>query len=613
MANYGIKVETVLGKFYDVRQDETIKGLYEVRKKENPEEDIMWYFFSSNNATYHSSGNDCVVRDINQSNSGYLKRLKAAFEKAKRQDKKIFWLVLVFGDGIDLAPDGYDWLASIELRVSLDDITASLSMRKYPVGKGKEGYFEPCCVRVDQDKYFNTTFISCKDENGEFTSKYMNEYFTLYDNRPYHDIVWNTNIDNMETYDKQYSLQQLSSILRDMYSNAEDEMKVASFYIFGIKCGKNIIQKEFKALDIIKTAGIDESCAIELQKALNVYKGLEQNLYGISISDENAVKEEKEVWGKRKKGAENILLYGVPGSGKSHEIKTKYCNDEKMMERVVFHPDYTYSDFVGQILPRVEKDKDGNEKLKYVFTPGPFTRMLKKAQEDPSNHYYLVIEELNRGNAPAIFGEIFQLLDRKDEDEFPAEEVGESEYGISNYDVAKEVYGDENHPVRIPSNMNILATMNTADQNVFTLDTAFLRRWSTRQIENNFEKSEHSKDMIDGTKVSWGTFATVINDMIIDSNTDMVSSADKCLGIYFAKKKELDADKFSEKVLKHLWDNAFRMDPTVIFNESCKSLEDVVSKYETSEADKLESVLRTEVYEKMLLKMKQRNIENDEK
>ena len=138
----------------------------------------------------------------------------------------------MFGDGIDLAPDGYDWLASIELRVSLDDITASLSMRKYPVGKGKRGYFEPCCVRVDQDKYFNTTFISCKDENGEFTSKYMNEYFTLYDNRPYHDIVWNTNIDNMETYDKQYSLQQLNSILRDMYSNAEDEMKVAFLYIW---------------------------------------------------------------------------------------------------------------------------------------------------------------------------------------------------------------------------------------------------------------------------------------------------------------------------------------------------------------------------------------------
>ena len=456
--------------------------------------------------------------------------------------------------------------------------------------------------------------IRAADENnGEYHLSVLNNKFYKLPTNTKVDIKKYIKIKDSKVENRNFTISELGNILKEMYSNAENKMQVASIHIFGIKYGKNIIQKAFKSLDIVKAAGINESYSTELQKALNIYRCLEQNSYGIYISDENAIKEEKEVLGERKTGAENILLYGVPGSGKSHEIKTKYCNDEKMMERVVFHPDYTFSDFVGQILPRVEKDKDGNEKLKYVFTPGPFTRMLKKAQEDPSNHYYLVIEELNRGNAPAIFGEIFQLLDRKDEDEFPAEEVGESEYGISNYDVAKEVYGDENHPVRIPSNMNILATMNTADQNVFTLDTAFLRRWSTRQIENNFEKSEHSKDMIDGTKVSWGTFATVINDMIIDSNTDMVSSADKCLGIYFAKKKELDADKFSEKVLKHLWDNAFRMDPTVIFNESCKSLEDVVSKYETSEADKLESVLRTEVYEKMLLKMKQRNIENDEK
>ena len=222
MANLGIKVETVLSKFYFVQPDETIKGLYEVREKENPEGDIMWYFFSSNNATFHSSGNDCVIRDINQSNSGYLERLKAAFEKAKSKDKKIFWLVLVFGDGIGLAPDGYDWIASIELRVSLDDITASLSMRKYPVGKGKDGCFGPCCIRIDQDKYFNTTFISCKDKDGAFTSEYMDEYFRLYDNRPYHDIVWNTYIDNAENRHEEYSLQQLGDILKEMYSNAED-------------------------------------------------------------------------------------------------------------------------------------------------------------------------------------------------------------------------------------------------------------------------------------------------------------------------------------------------------------------------------------------------------
>lgn len=612
MANLGIKVETVISKFYDVRQDDNIKGLYEVRKKGDSDGEIIWYFFSSNNATYHSSGNDCVIRDINQSNSGYLERLKEAFEKANRKDKKIFWLVVVFGDGIGLAPDGYDWLASIELRVNLDDITASLSMRKYPVGKGRSGYIEPCCIRVEQDKYFNTTFISCKNKDGDFTSEYMRDYFEIYDNRPYHDIVWNTCIDNAEVIDKIYTLQQLGDILDQMYSNAEDKMKVVSIHIFGIKYGKNIIEKEFRAPDIIKAAGLNESYSTELQKALNIYRCLSKNSYGISISDGEEPKEEMKSSAIRKTGAENILLYGVPGSGKSHEIKTKYCDDEKRMERVVFHPDYTYSDFVGQILPRVEKDGSGNDKLKYVFTPGPFIKMLKKAENDPDNYYYLVIEELNRGNAPAIFGEIFQLLDRKDEDEFPAEEVGESEYGISNYEVAKEVYEDAEHPVRIPSNMYILATMNTADQNVFTLDTAFQRRWNMRQIENNFEKSDHSKDIIAGTKVSWGAFATIINDLVIDINVDMASSEDKRLGTYFAKKKELEANRFPEKVLKYLWDDAFKMDKMAIFNENCKSLEDVVVTYEKATTDKLAAVLRLSVYEKMLSKMQQKNTENDE-
>lgn len=612
MANLGIKVETVLSKFYDVRQDDSIKGLYEVRKKNNSNGDIMWYFFSSNNATYHSSGNDCVIRDINQSNSGYLGRLKAAFEKAKRKDKKIFWLVLVFGDGIGLAPDGYDWLASVELRVSLDDITASLSMRKYPVGKERSGYFEPCCIRIDQDKYFSTTFISCKDKEGEFTSKYMEAYFELYDNRPYHDIVWNTYIDNIEVVDKYYSLQQLGDILYQMYSCAENGMQVASIHIFGIKYGKNIIENEYRAPDIIRAAGLNESYSTELQKALNIYRCLDKNTYGMSISDGAEQNKEVKTVGLRKTGAENILLYGVPGSGKSREIKTKYCVDEKYMERVVFHTDYTYSDFVGQILPRVEKDETGNDKLKYVFSPGPFTKMLKKAENDPDNYYYLVIEELNRGNAPAIFGEIFQLLDRKDEDEYPAEEVGESEYGISNYDVAKVVYADEEHSVRIPSNMFILATMNTADQNVFTLDTAFQRRWNMRQIENKFDESEHSKDIIAGTKVNWGAFATVINDMVIDTNVDMASSEDKRLGTYFAKKKELEVSRFPEKVLKYLWDDAFKMDKTAIFNENCKSLEEVVTTYESATNDKLAAVLRLSVYEKMLSKMHQKGGENSE-
>ena len=447
--------------------------------------------------------------------------------------------------------------------------------------------------------------VKATDETqGDYHLSELNNKFYKLPTNTKVDIKKLIEINDSEITDKEYTLQQLGTILKDMYDNAEDKMQVASIHIFGIKYGKNILEKSFRAPDIIKESGLNDSYSTELQKALNIYRCLNKNTYGISILGENDRSISSDLASeKRKTGAENILLYGVPGAGKSHAIKTEYCADERYLERVVFHPDYTYSDFVGQILPRVEKTENG-DKLKYVFTPGPFTKMLKKAVNDPENYYYLIIEELNRGNSPAIFGEIFQLLDRKDdEEEFSAEEIGESEYGISNYDVANEVYGNENHFVKIPSNMFILATMNTADQNVFTLDTAFQRRWNMKQIENNFDSANHSKSTIAGTKLSWGAFATVINDLVVDINVDMASSEDKRLGAYFAKKKELEVTRFPEKVLKYLWDDAFKMDKVAIFRDEYKSLEDVVTAYENSTADKLATVLRLDVYNKMLAKM----------
>ena len=303
----------------------------------------------------------------------------------------------------------------------------------------------------------------------------------------------------------------------------------------------------------------------------------------------------------RIKGAENVLLYGVPGVGKSHEIQTKYCDDPERMERVVFHPDYTYSDFVGQILPKVE-----NDKLKYEFTAGPFTTLLAKAWNNPGKEYYLVIEEINRGNAPAIFGEIFQLLDRKTEDShrYDPSEYGESEYPITNSDIATAVFGDPEEKIRIPSNMWILATMNTADQNVFTLDTAFQRRWKLHHMKNDVMSAGHSKTKIEGSEIEWGTFASVINEMVTDYSLEMMSSEDKRLGAYFVKKNELSEDEFPEKVLKYLWDDAFKMKKDAVFDDKFKSLETVIEAYELSEPDKLKAVLRLEVYQKMLSKLK---------
>ena len=287
----------------------------------------------------------------------------------------------------------------------------------------------------------------------------------------------------------------------------------------------------------------------------------------------------------RRTGGTNILYYGVPGSGKSYAI-SQICSDERYMERVVFHPDYTYSDFVGQILPQLREGTG----LEYVFTAGPFTRVLQKAQNDPDNMYYLIIEEINRGNAPAIFGEIFQLLDRNAD--------GTSEYGISNYEVASEVYGDSSHPVRLLSNLTILATMNTSDQNVFTLDTAFQRRWRMQHIPNSFN-NPHADDIIQGTSIRWGAFAEVINEMVLDANSDLAGSSDKRLGAYFARTRDLNSDVFPEKVLKYLWDDVFRMDKELVFDEQYKAIDNVIETYESAESDKLKAVLKSSVYNRM--------------
>ncbi|MDO4362885.1 MAG: AAA family ATPase [Clostridia bacterium] len=269
----------------------------------------------------------------------------------------------------------------------------------------------------------------------------------------------------------------------------------------------------------------------------------------------------------------NILLYGVPGVGKSHMIKNEYCDDESYMERTVFHPDYTYLDFVGQIMPQ---NVDG--KISYPFIPGPFTRIMKKAWEDKGNSYYLIIEEINRGNAPAIFGEIFQLLDRKDN--------GQSEYGINNLDIAKEVYGDEQHLVKIPSNLSLLATMNTADQNVFTIDTAFKRRWEMKCIKNDIKNSKQAGINICGRNTTWGSFAVKINEKIIDLGEGNLSSEDNRLGSYFASKKELNNSQlFAEKVLMYLWNDAFKYDRDKVFKNEYKTLEQLIDGFETKAFD----------------------------
>ena len=311
--------------------------------------------------------------------------------------------------------------------------------------------------------------------------------------------------------------------------------------------------------------------------------------------------------------AENVLFYGVPGCGKSHSVERDYesqITNEQCKVRVVFHPDYTYSDFVGQVMPVLEKVKknDGTEeeKLQYKFVPGPFTRILDVAYANHQEKCLLIIEELNRGNAPAIFGEIFQLLDRNDD--------GSSKYAIYNSDIANEVHKDKLCPIKLPPNLTIVATMNTSDQNVFTMDTAFQRRWQMEHIPNKFDfKNAHVNKHLPNSEISWGVFAQIVNKKMHTANSGFGSTDDKSLGVYFATDKDLDnAKRFAEKVLKYLWDDAFKLGRQALFSNCSEGLSSVIEAYEDAAKakiekqnaeDPLEAVLVPEVYVEMQKRM----------
>ncbi len=280
---------------------------------------------------------------------------------------------------------------------------------------------------------------------------------------------------------------------------------------------------------------------------------------------------------------QNLIVYGTPGCGKSyyveHTLLDGYSKENYI--RTTFYQDYTNTDFVGQILPVIEGDK-----VTYEFNPGPFTLALEKAIRKPNERIALVIEELNRGSAASIFGDIFQLLDRKE---------GVSEYAITNVNIInylKKQFKDEYDfkEIRLPGNLSIYATMNTSDQNVFTLDTAFKRRWKFKKLINEFSKDHKFKDLyIPGADITWEDLVNDINEYILECSSGL-NSEDKQLGVYFVdengmRKEKLDAsdpeavNAFAYKVLEYLWSDVAKFDRSKWFTDGIKSLDELVKEY----------------------------------
>ena len=231
-----------------------------------------------------------------------------------------------------------------------------------------------------------------------------------------------------------------------------------------------------------------------------------------------------------------IIYFGAPGTGKSYNVKKLlYGVANENIFRTTIHPEFTYSDFVGQLLP----ESDGGAGVKFVFKPGPFTESLKKAYSDSSVNVYLILEELSRGNVAAILGDIFQLLDR--------DEYFESFYPIRNKNVADqivEIIGDE---IKLPSNFNIIATVNTNDQNVFPMDTAFKRRFDweyvtihpvlrddgTRLEKLNNPKITIHKSATETFELTWQAFYTSLNRFITDKEKGLRRNEDRQIGQFF--------------------------------------------------------------------------------
>ena len=260
------------------------------------------------------------------------------------------------------------------------------------------------------------------------------------------------------------------------------------------------------------------------------------------------------------------IYYGAPGTGKSYKIN-EITKSTKNFTRTTFHPDSDYSTFVGCYKPTMEPTGTivgGKEqtKISYSYVAQAFLQAYTAAWKNTSEPYYLIIEEINRGNCAQIFGDLFQLLDR--------DENGMSSYGITpDKDIANYLKKEfakseiENADIKsgntmmLPSNLYILATMNTSDQSLFPIDSAFKRRWDWEYVPIEDAGKKHYIK-VGNKKYDWWTFIDTINNSI----DHITGSEDKKMGYWFVKPqnndREITAKQFVGKVLFYLWNDVYK-------------------------------------------------------
>lgn len=312
----------------------------------------------------------------------------------------------------------------------------------------------------------------------------------------------------------------------------------------------------------------------------------------------------------------NLIYFGAPGTGKSYKInELAFGNKEngrqplfspKNVRRVTFHPEYTYAQFVGCFKPFsrpvLAEDtpaaaiKDAPTAIEYAFVPGPFLETYTQAINKPEEQFLLIIEEINRANPAAVFGDLFQLLDRSDNgvSEYPIDtpvemrdylkkEIGQFVRDGRDKETGEvlfreELIGEAVRTLSLPSNMYIWASMNSADQGVFPIDSAFRRRWEYRYVSVNEKSAINSiGDYVipvgkTGKLVNWNNLRCAINNALLARNIN----EDKLLGPFFIKPALLATNNFNEafksKVLFYLREDVMKMRSGKLFSGDSKDL-----------------------------------------
>lgn len=307
--------------------------------------------------------------------------------------------------------------------------------------------------------------------------------------------------------------------------------------------------------------------------------------------------------GDLSKFSRNRILFGAPGTGKSYKLNEdrEGCFADDNYERVTFHSNYSYAQFVGTYKPTPKEDDDSVITYKYI--PGPFMRVWVRAyrsmQNNDGQNYLLIIEEINRANVAAVFGDVFQLLDRKN---------GVSEYSIYTSEDIKRYLNDEfskeipenewyrtlsttekkKHisSIKLLSNMYIWSTMNSADQGVFPIDTAFKRRWNFEYIGINESESMNSRDVIfaDGRVINWNILRHAINEKL----GKMRINEDKMIGPFFLSKDDLKNNfesAFKSKLLMYLYEDVIKHRRDEFFAKGMDTYSKLLEAYEKTGGD----------------------------